>query len=100
MFILCFTNLTDLYIFLISVWNAVLCIDQQITILINLFILFFTFAKISFQLHPEAIGSEASKTSLHGALIEFPFHTALHGIKFCISLLLNFSYCSGFRFLA
>ena len=45
------------------------------------------FGRISFNLHPEIVGCEASKTILHGALPKFPFCTALQELQFCTSLL-------------
>ena len=88
-----------IYIFLASVWKPVLWVDQQITISTNLIILFFSFAKMSLRLVPEAVGWDASNTRRHSVLIELPFQTALQGMKFWTGFLVSISCCSGVRFL-
>ena len=43
-----------------------------------------TFGQDIIEAITEDVACEASKTTLHGVLMEFPFHTACHGIKYLI----------------
>ena len=58
------------------------------------------FGRISFNLHPEIVGCEASKTILHGALTKFPFCTALQELQFFLHCFVAKVVFFGFKFIA
>ena len=79
-----------------SVWKPILHFYQHITNSTSLFMLFFPLPIYHLNLFQRVF---VGKHQRHDVLKEFPFQTALHGMKFCASLAFNICCCSGVKFL-
>ena len=65
----------------------------------SIFILFVPFARISFRLRCDSVGSDALNTILQGVHSEFSFQTVDHGMKFWMGFSFNWICCTDYKFL-